>query len=87
MDGGMLDQTAMGLRIFFGDGFRPENAMAVLDQGRAGAKGRARGPVYLCALLGDLGEADLLIDPAFPVTPQVKGAFRSLPGVIEVEEI
>jgi hypothetical protein len=35
----------------------------------------------------DLGEIDVLIEESFPVSPQVRGAFRSLPGVIEVEEI
>jgi DNA polymerase III subunit alpha len=43
--------------------------------------------VFLCAMTPEWGEVDLLIEDDFPVSPQVKGAFRSLPGVIEVEEI
>jgi DNA polymerase-3 subunit alpha len=86
LDQGALAQTAMGLRVFYDPGLTPDGIEAVLAQGRQAGKGKARGPIYLCAMLEDK-EADILLDPAFPVTPQVKGAFRSLPGVIEVEEI
>jgi DNA polymerase-3 subunit alpha len=87
VDGVVADVGGQGLRVFYGAGFRPDHVTAVLDTARAVAKGKGRGPIYLCALTEDLGEIDLLIEESFPVSPQVKGAFRSLPGVIEVEEI
>jgi DNA polymerase-3 subunit alpha len=32
------------------------------------------------------GEVELDLGGEFPVTPQIKGALRSLPGVLEVQE-
>jgi DNA polymerase-3 subunit alpha len=33
------------------------------------------------------GEVDIDLGQDFPVTPQIKGAIKSLGGVLEVEEI
>ena len=76
------------LRVFIGPGFAPDHAAAVIATARKVPTSVARGggPIYLCALTPEWGEVDVLIEDAFPVTPQIKGAFRSLPGVVEVEE-
>jgi DNA polymerase-3 subunit alpha len=49
---------------------------------------RGRGPLHLCLLDSGLpGEVELRLPELYPVTPQVKGALRSLPGVAMVEEV
>jgi DNA polymerase-3 subunit alpha len=58
-------------------------ARMVEDAGRA-----ARGPIHLCLMAPDLpGEVELILGDDFPVSPQIKGALRSLEGVVTVEEV
>lgn len=45
-----------------------------------------RGPIMFTIDDAELGEIDVELDKDFPVTPQIKGALRSLNGVIEVLE-
>ena len=33
------------------------------------------------------GEVEMVMGEDFPVTPQIKGALKSLPGVVTVEEV
>ena len=55
---------------------------------RGEAKMKGRGPVSLCLLSPDLpGEVDVLLGEDFPVNPQIKGALKSLDGVLMVEEV
>ena len=57
-------------------------AKAAQDNVRAG-----RGPVFFNLMHPDLpGEVELDLGDEFPVNPQIKGALRSLDGVIEVED-
>jgi DNA polymerase-3 subunit alpha len=50
-----------------------------------------RGPVYICAMAPDFPEARRRSRRwwarALPVSPQIKGALKSLPGVVTVEEV
>ena len=49
--------------------------------------GTPRGPVILCLLNPDLpGEVEMDLKAEFPVNPQIKGALKSLDGVMTVEE-
>jgi len=49
---------------------------------------KGRGPVQLCLLDADLpGEVEVLLGEDFPVNPQIKGALKSLEGVVMVEEV
>lgn len=63
--------------------------LALLDRVTGEAKTRARAPVSLCLLLDDpdLGEVDLTCAGRYAITPQVKGAVKSLPGVVMVEDL
>jgi len=59
--------------------------------GKGDLRGRgpvsARGPIHLCLMAPDLpGEVEMLLGEQFPVSPQIKGALRALPGVLEVQE-
>jgi len=60
----------------------------VLDRAKAESRIRARGPVNLCLMDPDLpGEVEVTLGDAFPVTPQIKGALKSLQGVVTVDDI
>ncbi|KIN67455.1 DNA polymerase III, alpha subunit [Sulfitobacter donghicola DSW-25 = KCTC 12864 = JCM 14565] len=84
----VADVGGMGLRIFI----ESPNAVASVAEVLAGAKQAARtggkGPVHLCLMDPALpGEVEVDLGAEFPVTPKIKGAIRSLSGVLEVEEI
>jgi DNA polymerase-3 subunit alpha len=79
---------ATGLRVFV----EAEGAIAsvakVLADARAAAKRARGGPVTLLLMHPSLpGEVEIDVGDAWPVTPQVRRALRSLPGVVEVEEV
>ena len=60
----------------------------VLEQANAAANGARKAPVELCLLDPSLpGEVEIDIGTEFAVNPQVKGAIKSLPGVMAVEEV
>ena len=88
IDMAVADAGGMGLRIFI----ETASAIAAVSQVLEGA-GKAqvvpgKGPVHLCLMDPALpGEVEVDLGMEFPVTPQIKGAIRSLGGVLEVEEI
>jgi len=84
----VADAGARGLRVFFDDGAAVEAVAAVLDGAlRDGVKG-GRGPVWFCPMARDLGgEVEIDCGREYPLTPQIRGALRSLPGVVEVVEV
>ncbi|MEM9754889.1 MAG: DNA polymerase III subunit alpha, partial [Pseudomonadota bacterium] len=88
IDDTVASEAAAGLRVFV-DAEEGLNSVAgLLDRVRAEGKAKGRGPVHLCLIAPDLpGEVDLALDGDFPITPQVRGALKSLPGVVTVEEI
>ena len=46
-----------------------------------------RGPIRLCLAQPDLpGEVELDLQQEFPVSPEIKGAVKSLDGVLAVED-
>jgi DNA polymerase-3 subunit alpha len=52
------------------------------------AKGARPGAVALCLIAPDLpGETEIPLPQDYPLTPQIKGALKSLPGVVAVEEV
>ena len=88
VDLAVADVGGVGLKVFIN---APEAVAAVhevLEGARKAAKGAGRGPVQLCLMAPGLpGEVEVDLGLEFPVTPQIKGAIRSLGGVLEVEEI
>jgi DNA polymerase-3 subunit alpha len=88
IDSVVADAGGSGLRIFIEeDGAIPAVA-GLLDRARGEAKLKGRGPVSLCLLSPDLpGEVDVLLGEDFPVNPQIKGALKSLDGVLMVEDV
>ena len=54
---------------------------------RDGVRG-GKGPILINLMDAGLpGEVEIDCGVEYPVTPQIKGALRSLEGVIEVEEV
>ena len=88
IDTAVAGAGGMGLRIFIETPSAIAAVSEVLEGARKAQKVPGKGPVHLClmdpALPGEV-EVDLCME--FPVTPQIKGAIRSLGGVLEVEEI
>ena len=84
----VADVGGMGLRIFIETPGAIAAVSEVLEGARQAAKAAGKGPVHLCLMDPALpGEVDVDLGGEFPVTPKIKGAIRSLTGVIEVEEI
>jgi len=78
----------MGLRIFIETPGAIAAVSEVLAGARQAAKSAGKGPIQLCLMDPALpGEVEVDLGGEFPVTPQIKGAIRSLGGVLEVEEI
>ncbi len=87
VDLAVADAAPAGLRVYLDDASAMTTVARVLERARAEAQVRARGPVSLCLMAPDLpGEVEVALPEPFPVTPQVKGAIRSLGGVVEVED-
>ncbi len=82
------DAGNMGLRIFVDDAGAIQAVADVLAGARSAARSAGKGPVQLCLMDPTLpGEVEVDLCAEYPVTPKIKGAIRSLTGVMEVEEI
>ena len=88
VDMAVADVGGVGLRVFIEAPQAIAAVASVLEGARTAAKSAGRGPVQLCLMDPALpGEVEVDLGMEFPVTPQIKGAIRSLGGVLEVEEI
>jgi DNA polymerase-3 subunit alpha len=88
IDGSVADAMGSGLRIFIEESSAIATVAGLLERARNEPKLRGRGPVHLCLMAPDLpGEVDVLLGDDFPVNPQIKGALKSLSGVMTVEEL
>ncbi|MBV2358798.1 DNA polymerase III subunit alpha [Thalassococcus sp. CAU 1522] len=76
-----------GLRIFVETPEAVPNLASVLGRAAEQMPRTARGPVRLCLSDAGLpGEVEIDLHQEFPVTPEIRGAIKSLPGVMAVEE-
>ncbi|MDQ7071753.1 MAG: DNA polymerase III subunit alpha [Rhodobacterales bacterium] len=88
IDGVVADAGAVGLRIFVDDVAAVTSVSNVLRDAAKVVKSGGRGPIFFNILGADLpGEIAIDTKQEFPVTPQIKGAIKSLSGVVDVEEI
>lgn len=81
---------AAGLRVHIESAEAVDAVAALLERFRngSGPAAKASGPVYLC--IADLArrvEYDLQVGDKLPVSPEVRGALRSLTGVLAVDEV
>ncbi len=79
---------ANGLRVFIEDEAGIISVESLLERTAQEASKSAKGPIHLCLMAPDLpGEVEVILGDNFPVSPQIKGALRSLEGVVMVEEV
>jgi DNA polymerase-3 subunit alpha len=88
IDGVVADAGAAGLRIFVEDQAAIRSVAHVLADAQGRVKAGGRGPILFCLMDPSLpGEIEIDTQQEFTVTPQIRGAIKSLPGVVEVEEV
>ncbi|MGB1236319.1 MAG: DNA polymerase III subunit alpha, partial [Planktomarina sp.] len=88
MDGLVEQGSSAGLRVYVDDLSAIQSAANVLAGAAKAAKSAAKGPISFCLMDASLpGEVDIDAGTDFPVTPQIKGALKSLDGVVMVEEL
>ncbi|MDX1780316.1 MAG: DNA polymerase III subunit alpha [Thalassovita sp.] len=88
MDTIVAEAGSTGLRIFVEDAAAIPTVASVLGGAAQSAPGAGRGPIYFCLMNHDLpGEVEIDAGQEFPLNPQIKGAIKSLEGVMEVEEV
>ena len=88
LDAGISNVDAEGMRIFVNDESAISSVASVLDQSKDQVKLGAKGPIYLRLINSSLpGEVEIDLGESFPINPQIRGAIKSLNGVVEVEEM
>jgi DNA polymerase-3 subunit alpha len=88
IDDAIAGEGGTGLRVFVEGPEAITTVASLLERTKAEAKSRARGAVHFCLMAPDLpGEVDVLLGEDFPVSPQIKGALKSLGGVVMVEDV
>ena len=88
IDSVVADVSGLGLRIFVEAPSAIVSVASVLEGAQLAAKGAGRGPISVCLMDDSLpGEVEMDLGDEFPVSPQIRGAIKSLSGVIEVEEV
>ncbi len=87
IDAVTADAGAAGLRVHVEDSATIASVAALLDRYSQGDK-RARGPLWFCITDRDSGqEYEIETGAEYGVTPQIRGAVKSLEGVVMVEEL
>ena len=82
------DLDGMGLRIFVDEASALSSVASVLEGAQGAIKSAGRGPITVCLMDDKLpGEVEMDLGAEFPVTPQIKGAIKSLSGVVEVQDM
>jgi len=88
IDGVVADAGSMGLKIFVEDPETISTVANVLSHAAETVKNAGRGPIMFCLMDAALpGEVEIDVGQDFPVTPQIKGAIKSLNGVLEVQDL
>ncbi|WP_170582838.1 DNA polymerase III subunit alpha [Ruegeria arenilitoris] len=87
-DSVVAEAGATGLRIFLDQSQALSTVASVLADAARAAKNASKGPIHLCLLDPGLpGEVEMDLGQEFPINPQIKGAIKSLDGVLSVEEV
>ncbi len=87
IDNVVADAGGAALRVFIDTPDAINSVASILANAAKDNVRAGRGPVYFNLMHPDLpGEVELDLGDEFPVNPQIKGALRSLDGVIEVED-
>ena len=88
IDTAVADAGSSGLRVYLDNPEAVVSVATILENAMKDNVRGGRGPVYFCLMDPALpGEVEIDLGQNFPVNPQIKGALRSLNGVMEVEEV
>ena len=88
IDTAVADAGSAGLRVFLDAPDAIAAVATILEAAQRDKVRGSRGPVYFCLMDAALpGEVEIDLGQDYPVNPQIKGALRSLNGVMEVEEV
>ncbi len=87
IDNVAAEAGSLGLRIFIDRIEAVDSVASVLKRAEKEKTSRTGGPVVFCLLDAKLpGEVEIDLGKEYPVNPQIKGAIKSLGGVVTVEE-
>ena len=90
IDGIVAEGAALGLNVMIDDLDAVSMVQSVLMRFRDDGSVKSKGPIRITALSVPLGETvqdvPVVIGDGWPVSPQIKGALKSLPGVVLVED-
>jgi DNA polymerase-3 subunit alpha len=86
IDAVAAEAGATGLRIHLQRAEAVSSVASLLSR-LAAESGRSRGQVLICVPDDRGREIDLALPDTWPVTPQVKGALRAMPGIAFVEDL
>jgi len=88
IDAVVADAGGMALKVFVNKAEVVASVAGLLERAAETARGVKPGEVSLCLIDPTLpGEVDMTLGKSFPLNPQIKGAIKSLGGVVDVEEV
>ena len=86
-----LEQAAAklqkGLRVFLRDDKPLEAVSRRLDPASSGGDGQAEGEVNIVLMLAAGAEVEVKLPGRYKVSPQIAGAIKAVPGVVEVQAV
>ena len=88
IDEAISTDTSHGIKIFVEDTKVLPSLISVLGQASENRKIVSKGPIHLCLISSGLpGEVELDTGLTCDTSPQIRGAIKSLNGVLDVQEI
>ncbi len=88
VDAAIADAGKSSLRVYVSDAGAIATVARVLEDAKSAARNASRGEVLMYLQDPGLpGDVEMDLGQAFPINPQIKGALKSLEGVLDVEEI
>ena len=88
IDEAISTDTSHGIKIFVEDKKVLPSIISVLDQASENKKIVSKGPIHLCLIDSGLpGDVELDTGLNCDTSPQIRGAIKSLDGVLDVQEI
>ncbi|WP_424939171.1 DNA polymerase III subunit alpha [Aliiroseovarius sp. S253] len=88
IDNVVSDVGGMALKLYLEEATVLEQVASLLNDAAEKARNVRPGEVSVCLMDPSLpGEVEMTLGQSFPLNPQIKGALKSLNGVIDVEEV
>jgi DNA polymerase-3 subunit alpha len=88
VESAVADAGGSGLRIHVDQPDTIPQIASVLGRAAEQLPKVKRGPIYLCLSHSSLpGEVEMDLQQEFPVTPEIKGALKSLSGILAIEDL